>query len=132
MAIEPKGFNDCNELITSITYVKAPEFINMIETTIGSEAFNQGLSNYYKQFKHSNATRYDWIRSMEHASKQKLATMAEQWLTTTGYPQVYAISRYNPKKKALTITLQQTTPEKKARTFPFPIALFDTEGRKTH
>ena len=132
MAIEPEGFNDTNELITSITYVKAPEFINMIETTIGKEAFNKGLSNYYKKFKHANATRYDWIHSMEQASKKKLTTMAEQWLTTTGYPYVQATSKYDRKKKTLTLTIKQITPEKKARTFPFPIAVFDEQGKKTH
>ncbi|MDO8628500.1 MAG: M1 family metallopeptidase, partial [Nanoarchaeota archaeon] len=132
MAIEPEGFNDTNELITGITYVKAPEFIQMIETTIGKEAFNKGLNNYYTKFKHSNATRYDWIASMEQASKKKLATMAEQWLTTTGYPEVKATTKYDKKKKTVTITLKQTTPEKKARTLPLPLVIFNQQGKKTH
>jgi aminopeptidase N len=39
MPIEPDGFNDPNDLITGITYVKAAEFVRMIETVMGKEWF---------------------------------------------------------------------------------------------
>ena len=43
LPIEPDGFNDPNELITDITYMKAPEFVRMIETLMGKEMFVKGL-----------------------------------------------------------------------------------------
>jgi aminopeptidase N len=43
MPILPDGFNDPNELITSITYVKAAEFVKMIETFIGKMLLKKGL-----------------------------------------------------------------------------------------
>jgi hypothetical protein len=57
MPIEPDGFNDPNELITGVTYVKAPEFVRMIETLMGKERFVKGLDLYHRRYKHSNATR---------------------------------------------------------------------------
>ena len=34
MPIIPEGFNDPNDLITAVTYVKAPEYVRMVETLI--------------------------------------------------------------------------------------------------
>ncbi len=42
MPVEPDGFNDPNDLITGITYVKAAEFVRMIETLMGKELFAKG------------------------------------------------------------------------------------------
>src|SRR3989338_1357523 len=54
MPIIPKGFNTPDELITGMTYVKAPEFVKMIETLMGKEKFVQGLALYHQRFKHGN------------------------------------------------------------------------------
>ena len=59
MPIEPDGFNDCNELITGITYVKAPEFVRMIETLLGKEKFVQALHQYHEKYTHGNDKRQD-------------------------------------------------------------------------
>ncbi len=50
MPIEPSGFNDPNDLISSVTYVKAPEFTRMIETMLGKRAFAWALDLYHKRF----------------------------------------------------------------------------------
>ena len=48
LPVEPDGFDDPNELITDITYMKAPEFVRMIETLMGKEMFVKGLDLYHK------------------------------------------------------------------------------------
>ena len=130
MPIEPDGFNDPNELITAITYVKAPEFVRMIQTLMGKDNFAQGLALYHSQFKHSNATRADWIRAMETVSKQKFASMANTWLKKTQYPTVQVQTRYTPHKKTLTLTLEQTNKTAHSWEFPFVYAVFDAKGKK--
>ena len=59
MPIIPDGFNDPNDLITSVTYVKAPEYVRMVEALIGKDTFVRGLDRYFKKFKHSNAATQD-------------------------------------------------------------------------
>ncbi len=124
MPIEPDGFNDCNELITSVTYVKAPEFVRMIQTTVGKENFVKGLDLYHKKFTHGNASREDWIEGMEKASGLKLQNMAKGWLKKTKYPKVKVTESY--KNNTLTIKLAQTNGEWE---FPFRVALFDSDGK---
>jgi aminopeptidase N len=130
MPVEPNGFNDPNELITSITYVKAPEFVRMIETLIGKEKFALGLHNYHTKYAHSNATSTQWLEEMEKVSGLKLKDMAAGWLKKQKYPIVEAKSSYDDKKKVFTLNLVQTNAsEKDAWQFPFKFALLDPDGK---
>lgn len=128
MPIEPDGFNDPNELISHITYIKAPEFVRMIQTLIGKEKFVQGLHLYHSRFKHSNATRKQWLESMEEASGMKLMDMAHAWLKKIHFPKVEAKTNYADNK--FTISLEQINAhEKDFWEFPFSVALFDKDGK---
>jgi aminopeptidase N len=129
MPIEPDGFNDPNDLITGVTYVKAPEFVRMIETRMGREAFARGLDRYHRRYAHGNATRAEWIEAMEEESGLSFGRMAEQWLKQTGYPDVHATSAYDPALRTLTLELEQRSGETDdVWEFPFALALVDADG----
>ncbi|MBT4538839.1 DUF3458 domain-containing protein, partial [Candidatus Woesearchaeota archaeon] len=123
MPIEPDGFNDCNELITSVTYVKAPEFVRMIQTLMGNEEFVKGLDAYHSKYKHSNASRADWVTAMGESSGQDFTEMAAGWLKKTGYPIVAVDRSYDNGKYTLQLT--QTNGEWQ---FPFVAAVCNSEG----
>ncbi|MFQ5621232.1 MAG: DUF3458 domain-containing protein [Candidatus Nanoarchaeia archaeon] len=125
MPVEPDGFNDPNELITGITYVKAPEFVRMIETLMGKENFAKALDNYHTKFKHSNAKWQEWIKCMEEVSKMNFKNMAKVWLKRTGWPTV-DVKREQVGDNCI-LHLRQ---EGEAYEFPFSVALFDDEGKK--
>ena len=130
MPIEPDGFNDPNDLITAVTYVKAPEFVRMVETLVGREAFVQGLHAYHARFRHANASRTDWIASMEKAGGQELTGMSQVWLKETGYPVVTAGTAYDGASRTFSLVLQ--TPRSKGGKpweFPFSYALIGEGGR---
>ena len=130
MPIEPDGFNDPNELITSVTYVKAPEFVRMIETLMGRERFCAGLSRYHSTYRHSNASRRDWIACMEQESGHDFSTMAGQWLKQTGYPDIEVVGAYSPARKSYTVRIRQHAESGQMLwQFPFVVALVDAEGR---
>jgi aminopeptidase N len=129
MPIEPEGFNDPNELITDITYKKAPEFVRMIETLMGKEMFVKGLDLYHCRYRHGNATREQWVRAMEEVSGQSFTSMAEGWLKQTGFPIVTVHAGYDRKRRVSTVQLRQSgdNPEKHW-IFPVKIALVDASG----
>ena len=130
MPIEPDGFNDPNELITDITYVKGPEFVRMVETLIGKEVFARGLALYHSRFRHGNASRDDWIAAMEEVSGLALAGMGEGWLKQTGFPTVSVTARYDPAARSLELRLTQSGfGTGKPWVFPFSFALVDADGR---
>ncbi|MDD1664176.1 MAG: M1 family metallopeptidase [Methanomicrobiales archaeon] len=129
MPIEPDGFNDPNDLITAVTYVKAPEFVRMVETLVGREAFTQALHTYHTRFRHANASRADWIASMEEVGKQDFTDMARVWLKETGYPVVTAATAYDEASRTFSINLQTTRSKTgKIWEFPFAYALIGREG----
>ncbi|MDD1709364.1 MAG: M1 family metallopeptidase [Methanoregulaceae archaeon] len=129
LPIEPDGFNDPNDLITGITYVKAAEFVRMIETLMGKEQFVRGLDLYHSRYRHGNATWQQWISTMEEVSGQAFSGMARTWLKQTGFPIVTVIGSYDREHSRYTITAHQSMPEK--GTFwivPFRAALVDKDG----
>ena len=108
MAIEPEGFNRTQELITAMTYSKAPEFIRMVELSIGTAAFNVGLDHYHTKHRYANASTRDWISAMEWASGQQLQPMADGWLRRTGYPDVVYSTSYDAHNRSFSVRIQQS------------------------
>ena len=130
MPVEPDGFNDPNELITDITYMKGPEFVRMIELLMGREKFVQGLDRYHRTYRHGNATRAQWIRAMEEVAGQNFSAMAEGWLRRTGFPTLSVRATYDNIRKLEVIQLSQSVSGGKYPwIFPFRLALADADGR---
>ena len=131
MPIIPEGFNNPDELITSVTYSKAPEFVRMVMLLMGKEKFMQALHNYHTRFSHSNAKTEDWLEEMEKESGLDLKRMSDVWLRQIGYPTVEVETNYNAEEKKCTLKLKQTGfKEGKHWEFPFTYALLDSEGNK--
>ncbi|AKB51937.1 Membrane alanine aminopeptidase N [Methanosarcina barkeri str. Wiesmoor] len=129
MPIIPDGFNDPNDLITSVTYVKAPEYVRMVESLIGKETFVRSLDKYFKKFKHSNAATHDWIEAMEEESGQPLKEMSETWLRQIKFPVVEVSAEYDRDARKFTFFLKQKVPDGgKPWEFPFRAALVDEHG----
>ena len=103
LPVEPDGFNDPNDLITDITYMKAPEFVRMIETLMGKELFVKGLDLYHRRYRHGNATRDQWVQAMEEVSAQTFTLMAEKWLKQTGFPTLFVETSYDTDRKMTTL-----------------------------
>ncbi|HOF95726.1 MAG TPA: M1 family metallopeptidase [Methanoculleus sp.] len=130
MPIEPDGFDDPNDLITGVTYVKAPEFVRMIETLMGKETFAVGLALYHDRFRHKNASTDDWIRCMEEVSGQDFTGMAAVWLKEKEYPVLTVAPSYDPAARRFTLACRQNrSPGGRPREFPFRFALADADGR---
>ena len=121
MAIEPEGFNRTQELISAMTYSKAPEFIRMVETLIGKPNFNVGLDAYHSKFRYSNATTSDWVHSMEQASGQQLMSMADGWLKRTGYPSVTWSGEWDEAKKEYAVRVKQSVAKADGKPWDFPV-----------
>lgn len=129
LPIEPDGFNDPNDLITGITYVKAAEFVRMIEILMGKELFVKGLDLYHSRYRHANATWQQWISAMEEVSGHNLTGMARTWLKQTGFPIVTISGRYDHDQHRYEMTVTQAVPGQGIPwTFPFHAALVDKDG----
>ena len=84
------GFNDPEELIDGVTYVKAAEAIRMLRLLIGPEAFQAGKSLYFSRYRYGNANTDDFFECFEKASGRRLEQFKSGWLRRIGYPRVTA------------------------------------------
>lgn len=80
-------------MFDEITYDKGGSILWMIYTTIGREAFREGLRVYLSERSYANATMHDLIRHWEQASALPLSDMLSDWITTTGFPAVSVTTR---------------------------------------
>ena len=65
MPIEPRGYNRTQELISAMTYSKAPEFVNMVKLLIGEATFNKGLDHYHTKVRAATRGQSgDWMWMM--------------------------------------------------------------------
>lgn len=117
MPVEPEGFNVTQELITYMTYFKAPEFVRMVELTLGSDLFNKGLHRYHETYKNANARSVQWVESMESVAKEagkevSLKKMAHGWLKRSYHPHVRYSLDYDAKARVATIRMRQSNMEK--------------------
>jgi aminopeptidase N len=125
-----EGFNDPDELIDSVTYVKAAEVIRMLRLVIGADSFSKGKTLYFSRFRNGNATTDQFFGCFEETSGQSLQQFRKEWLYTIGYPNVTASTHYDPSTATFRIKFHQ---ELKAGQSPFHLpvvlALVDKSGK---
>ena len=125
-----EGFNDPDELIDGVTYVKAAEVIRMLRLVIGRENFQAGKSLYFSRYRFGNANTDQFFQCFEEVSGLSLEQFKRGWLYRIGYPRVRANSSYDSAKKEYRIRFTQE-PSNGGEPFHVPVALalVDGEGR---
>ncbi|MBI4962442.1 MAG: DUF3458 domain-containing protein [Desulfomonile tiedjei] len=124
------GFNDPDELIDGVTYVKAAEVIRMLRLIIGKESFRAGKELYFSRYKHSNANTDQFFQCFEEVSGRSLDLFKERWLHTMGYPKVTAATHHDPLAQEYHIEFrQERVPDELPFHLPIQLALLDKNGR---
>jgi len=107
MAIEPEGFNQSQELVSAVTYSKAPEFIRMVELILGNEQFDINLDQYYTKYHLGNASSMQWLECMQGGGFD-FSQLAKTWLKRPGYPDVTYSTSYDDGAKEYRVKISQT------------------------
>ncbi|MBA3238473.1 MAG: aminopeptidase N [Parachlamydiaceae bacterium] len=133
--IQPKSYIQINNFYTSTVYNKGAEIIRMIQTLIGPQTFQRGITKYFELYDGQAVTTEDFIHSMELASGRDF-TQFKRWYSQAGTPEIVVDSKYDPEKKTLTLKISQNCAptadqsEKEPFEFPLAIALLGKEGRE--
>ena len=124
-----EGFNEPDELIDGVTYVKAAEVIRMLRLLLGNEKFKAGKALYFTRYRFGNANTDQFFECFEEVSGRKLDKFKKQWLYRIGYPKVCARTLWDPEKKRFQISLVQEIDDAKAPfVIPIQLALVDLHG----
>ena len=125
-----EGFNEPDELIDGVTYVKAAEVIRMLRLLLGKEKFKAGKALYFTRYRFGNANTDQFFECFEEVSGRRLDKFKKQWLYRIGYPKVCARTFWDPEKKTFQISLAQEIDDAKAPfVIPIQLALVDLHGR---
>lgn len=130
VAVVRQGFNDPDELVDSVTYVKAAEVIRMLRLVLGPEVFEAGTRLYFSRFKNANANTDQFFQCFEEVSGNSLTSFKRKWLEKPGYPKMTARTAYDASTRTFSVTLRQDL-EPGDEPFPVPVlmALVDAQGR---
>ncbi len=124
-----EGFNDPDELIDGVTYVKAAEVIRMLRLILGKEAFLAGKALYFSRYRNGNADTDQFFRCFEEVAGISLKQFKREWLYRIGYPKVTATTEYRPSEKKYRIRLRQEIgPGQAPFHLPLELALVNHEG----
>jgi aminopeptidase N len=125
-----EGFNDPDELIDGVTYVKAAEVIRMLRLLIGDEKFRAGKTLYFTRYRFGNANTDQFFECFEQASGRSLSEFKNQWLYRIGYPAVRAKTWWDAGQRSFHIRFSQQIEEGKSPfVIPIRIALVEAGGR---
>jgi aminopeptidase N len=126
-----EGFNHPDELIDSVTYVKAAEVIRMLRLILGDHVFHLGKTLYFSRYLHGNANTDQFFQCFEESSGISLEQFKQGWLYNVGYPKVTAETHYEPSTKRFRIHFEQHCPPGQVPFLvPIQVALVDEKGRE--
>ena len=109
------------------TYQKGGWVLNMLRHQLGDELFWEGIVEYYKKYKNSNALTSDFKAIMEQVSGENLDDFFQQWIFTKGYPEIKWAWHYE--KNKLFVDVEQVQDH---HIFSFPMEIgIDGNDAKT-
>lgn len=120
---------DLTRLLNTNSYQKGAWVLHMLRNELGDEVFWQGISRYYKQYRHQTALTDDFRHCMEEVAGKSLYPFFSQWVYTAGHPRLLiSVSPDSPEETVwLTITQTQTGP---AFEFPLTVSTLDAAGQE--
>ena len=105
-----EGFDDPDDLIDGVTYVKAAEVIRMLRLIVGAETFRAGKNLYFSRYRDSNANTDQFFECFEEVSGRSLDLFKKSWLYRIGYPHVAATTHYDPARRDTTSIFGKNRP----------------------
>jgi aminopeptidase N len=125
---------DANEtnlfkLLNANTYQKGAWFLHMLRQRIGDPAFFKTLREFYKKYRHRNASTEDFQRVAERVSGQSLATFFRTWLQQAGHPVVKGTWKYSRSGRKLTLDLRQVQPSGNFFPMELQFAIYYDKGK---
>ncbi len=79
---------EADEAFDRLTYEKGAAVLRMVESALGSEAFQHGVEAYLRDHAWKNATADDLLRALGEAGKTDVAALAGSFLDRPGVPVV--------------------------------------------
>ncbi|WP_312993066.1 M1 family metallopeptidase [Chryseobacterium flavum] len=113
------NYDSREDVFDLVTYQKGGGILHMLRNYLGDEAFFAGMNDYLKANEYQNAEAHQLRLSFEKVSGKDLNWFFNQWYFGSGNPKINYSFTYEPVKKQVAVTINQTQDQ----LFEFPLAI---------
>ena len=129
--VRPDSYVEINNFYTSTIYDKGAEVVRMMQTLVGREGFERGITLYFQRHDGHAVTCDDFAQSIADANPgselAKRLPQFKRWYGQAGTPTVTARGRHDAPSRTFTLGLEQSvrasTPGSAAEPFVIPLAV---------
>lgn len=114
------------DMFDSVSYNKGGGILHMLRNYLGDEAFFDGISDYLKTNEYGTGEAHQLRLSLEKVSGKDLNWFFNQWYFGSGNPKLEVKTAYEPVKKQVVLTINQT----ETQPFEFPLTIDIHENGK--
>jgi aminopeptidase N len=137
--VRPDSYVEINNFYTATVYEKGAEVVRMMQTLVGREGFERGITLYFSRHDGQAVTCDDFAQAIADANPgSPLATRLAQfkrWYAQAGTPRVSARGRYDAPTRTYTLGVEQTAlpspgqATKQAYVIPLAMGLVGRDGQ---
>lgn len=124
------NYESREDVFDLVTYQKGGGILNMLRNYLGDDAFFAGMNDYLKTNEYQNAEAHQLRLSFEKVSGKDLNWFFNQWYFGSGNPKINYSSTFEPVKKQISVTINQT--QEKPFEFPLAIDVYDNGKPKRY
>ena len=138
--VRPDSYVEINNFYTPTIYEKGAEVVRMMQTLVGREGFERGITLYFQRHDGQAVTCDDFAQAIADANPgSELATRLPQfkrWYGQAGTPRLTARGRYDAPSRTFTLGLEQSPAATAGATarepfvIPLAIGLLTRDGRE--
>jgi aminopeptidase N len=121
------NYHDREDMFDGVSYNKGGAILHMLRNYLGDDAFFAGLTDYLKTNEYGTGEAHQVRLSLEKVSGKDLNWFFNQWYFNSGHPTVSYTTTFEPVKKQVKVTINQTQP---GPAFQFPLAIDIYENGK--
>jgi len=113
------NYDSREDVFDLVTYQKGGGILHMLRNYLGDDAFFAGMNDYLKTNEYQNGEAHQLRLSFEKVSGKDLNWFFNQWYFGSGNPKINYSYEFEPVKKQITFTINQTQDQP----FEFPLAI---------
>jgi aminopeptidase N len=121
------NYHSREDMFDGVSYNKGGSTLHMLRNYLGDDAFFTGLNDYLKSNEYGTGEAHQLRLSLEKISGKDLNWFFDQWYYGSGHPKLTYTSTFEPVKKEVTVTINQT---QLGKNFQFPLAIDVYENGK--
>ncbi|MFL6693761.1 MAG: DUF3458 domain-containing protein, partial [Ramlibacter sp.] len=138
--VRPEQYLEINNFYTVTVYEKGAEVVRMMQTLVGREGFERGITLYFQRHDGHAVTCDDFAQAIADANPgsqlQQLLDNFKRWYSQAGTPRVAGRTSWDAASGTYTVDFSQSCPatpgqaEKQPFVVPIAWGLLDASGRE--